>query len=79
MHSAELNRKRVDSIAVVGAGTMGRGNAVSVALAGYQTILYDVSERLLEDALARIFVLIDQGEERSRVSPDLARKTKKIF
>jgi 3-hydroxybutyryl-CoA dehydrogenase len=37
----------VKTIAVVGAGTMGRGIAYAAALGGYQTILEDVNNAVL--------------------------------
>lgn len=77
MNRLPPGQEQINSIAIVGAGTMGRGIAVSAALAGYQILLYDVAERLLEDALARIFALIDQGVERGKVPEDTAREAKK--
>lgn len=41
-------------IAVVGAGTMGHGIALVFAAAGHEVFLVDVSESILESALARI-------------------------
>lgn len=43
-----------DSVGVVGAGTMGAGIAQSLALAGFQVTLYDVSEQVLDAAEERI-------------------------
>ncbi|MFM2376284.1 MAG: hypothetical protein RLZZ165_1381 [Bacteroidota bacterium] len=40
----------VRHIAVTGAGVMGRGIALSAALAGYRTTLYDIHHQVLEDA-----------------------------
>jgi len=42
----------VKTIAVIGAGTMGRGIAVRLRIAGYRTILEDISEARLEQAVA---------------------------
>ena len=44
----------VTTIAVIGAGTVGRGIASTAALAGYSTILEDVSAERLEKAAAWI-------------------------
>ena len=48
------NKKDVSTIAVIGAGTMGRGIAHVSALGGFQTILNDVSDELLQRAQTRI-------------------------
>jgi len=48
------NKKDVLTIAVIGAGTMGRGIAHVAALGGFQTVLNDVSDELLQKAQSRI-------------------------
>ena len=48
------NKKDVSTIAVIGAGTMGRGIAHVSALGGFQTVLNDVSDELLQRAQTRI-------------------------
>ncbi|PYR99068.1 MAG: 3-hydroxyacyl-CoA dehydrogenase [Acidobacteria bacterium] len=48
------NKKDVSTIAVIGAGTMGRGIAHVSALGGFQTVLNDVSDELLQKAQTRI-------------------------
>jgi len=59
----------VKTIAVIGAGTMGRGIAYSSALAGYRTILEDISEARLEQAVAWIEKALDEGVSRGKVDP----------
>lgn len=44
----------IDSVGVVGAGTMGAGIAQSLAMAGFQVTLFDVSEHVLDSAEERI-------------------------
>ncbi|MGD2050760.1 MAG: 3-hydroxyacyl-CoA dehydrogenase NAD-binding domain-containing protein [Chloroflexota bacterium] len=78
MNHAKPGQNQLSSIAIVGAGTMGRGIAVSAAIAGYQVVLYDIADRLLEDALVGIFGLIDQGVKRGKVTPETAREAKKL-
>jgi 3-hydroxyacyl-CoA dehydrogenase len=58
----------VTTIAVIGAGTVGRGIASVAALAGYRTILEDVSAERLEDAAAWITQMIE-----STVASDTAK------
>ena len=48
------NKKDVSIIAVIGAGIMGRGIAHVAALGGFQTVLNDVSDELLQKAQTRI-------------------------
>ena len=48
------NIDQVKTIAVAGAGTMGSGIAQLSAQAGYQTVLYDLSEDMVQKGLASI-------------------------
>jgi len=59
----------VKTIAVIGAGTMGRGIAYAFALGGYQTILEDVNDSILAAALAWIHESFDEGVHRGKVEP----------
>jgi len=59
----------VNTIAVIGAGTMGRGIAYAAALGGYRTILEDVSDSILNKALAWIHEAFDEGVRRGKVEP----------
>src|ERR1700757_4266321 len=51
----------VKTIAIVGAGTMGRGIACASALGGYTTVLEDVSDSMLAKAVAWINESLDEG------------------
>src|ERR1700693_1046022 len=57
----------IKTIAVIGAGTMGRGIAYAAALGGYRTILEDVSDSILSKALAWIHEAFDEGVHRGKV------------
>ncbi len=57
----------VKTIAVIGAGTMGRGIAYAAALGGYKTVLEDVSPRVLEQAVAWILQSFEEGVTREKV------------
>ncbi len=59
----------VNTIAVIGAGTMGRGIAYAAALGGYRTILEDNSATALELGLAYIREALEQGVARAKVTP----------
>jgi 3-hydroxybutyryl-CoA dehydrogenase len=54
----------VKTIAVIGAGTMGRGIAYAVAVGGYKTVLEDISPRALEQAEAWIRQSFEEGVAR---------------
>ncbi len=58
----------IETIAVIGAGTMGRGIAYASALGGYRTILEDVSEQMLEKGMAYIRGAFDEGVARGKVT-----------
>ncbi len=57
----------VQTIAVIGAGTMGRGIAYAAAFGGYRTILEDVSPEMLTQGLAWIQQSFDEGVARGKV------------
>lgn len=59
----------VKTIAVIGAGTMGRGIAYAAALAGFQTILEDVNDSVLVKAIAWIHDAFEEGVKRGKVEP----------
>jgi 3-hydroxybutyryl-CoA dehydrogenase len=59
----------VKTIAVLGAGTMGRGIAYAAAFGGFRTDLEDVSAAQLEQALAWVRKSLDEGIERGKVTP----------
>jgi 3-hydroxybutyryl-CoA dehydrogenase len=56
----------IKTIAVIGAGTMGRGIAHASALGGYATVLEDVSVSMLAKALAWIRESFDEGVRRGK-------------
>ena len=59
----------VKTIAVIGAGTMGRGIAYAAALGGYRTILEDVSLPVREQGMAWIRQSFEEGVARGKVNP----------
>ena len=65
--------EEIDVVAVLGAGTMGRGIAYAAACAGYETRLFDPEPAALTTALAAIADLLDKGVERGKVEPAAAR------
>src|SRR5438034_10605075 len=61
----------VKTIAVIGAGTMGRGIAYAAAFGGYHTILAGVSRRVLDQGVAWIRQSFEEGVARGKVGPDV--------
>src|SRR5437867_10847547 len=57
----------VKTIAVIGAGTMGRGIAYAAAFGGYNTVLEDVSRHVLEQGIAWIRQSYEEGVARGKV------------
>ena len=64
---------RVERIAVLGAGIMGRGIAYAAAVAGFDTVLHDVSAEVLTRAEDEIKKLVDKGVEAGKVDAGAAR------
>jgi 3-hydroxybutyryl-CoA dehydrogenase len=58
----------IDTVAVLGAGTMGHGIAQVCAAAGCAVRLYDVDDAAVRSGLARIEENLDQGIERGKVT-----------
>jgi 3-hydroxybutyryl-CoA dehydrogenase len=64
----------VKTIAVIGAGTMGRGIAYAAACGGYQTVLEDISRTRLEQAVGWIRQSFDEGVARGKVESGVRDK-----
>lgn len=58
----------ISSVGVVGAGTMGHGIAQVAAQAGFQTVIYDVTEELSRQGLQRIAENLDAGIAKGKVT-----------
>jgi 3-hydroxybutyryl-CoA dehydrogenase len=65
----------IKKVPVVGAGTMGQGIAQVSAMAGYEVILYDISQPALDKALNNITANLDQGIEKQKLSAEDKRTT----
>jgi 3-hydroxybutyryl-CoA dehydrogenase len=66
----------IRTIAVLGAGTMGRGIAHVAALGGYSTRLFDVSTAALSAAEQSIHANLDKGVAKGKVDADRAAAAK---
>ncbi|MCA9996510.1 MAG: hypothetical protein KDE56_12215, partial [Anaerolineales bacterium] len=62
----------MNKIAVLGSGTMGRGIAQASVLAGYEVVLFDIEQGLLDKAIGEMFASIDQGVARGKTDGALA-------
>lgn len=58
------------TIAVIGAGTMGRGIAYAAALGQFRTVLEDVNPQMLEQGTAYIRQALAEGVARGKVTAD---------
>lgn len=70
---------RIETVAVVGSGTMGRGIAQSVALSGRNVILYDLAPEMLEKAVRVIHATIDEGVRRGKTKPEIASRAREAI
>lgn len=66
---------KINTIAIAGAGVMGAGIAQVTAMAGYQTILYDLHDVSLEKAKGIISRNLDKGIERGKVTEAMKAET----
>lgn len=64
------SEQALQTLGVVGAGSMGHGIAQTAVLAGIDTILYDVQQRFLDRGLAGIESGLDRLVARERLSPE---------
>lgn len=60
--------ENITSIGVIGAGTMGQGIAQISAMAGLNTILYDINDSTLDSAFAIIEKNLNKGIEKGKVT-----------
>jgi 3-hydroxybutyryl-CoA dehydrogenase len=63
-----LTLEGIHTVAVLGAGTMGRGIAQLAAQAGWAVRLYDVELALAEKGLAQVKVALDRAVEKGKLS-----------
>jgi 3-hydroxybutyryl-CoA dehydrogenase len=63
----------IKTIAVIGAGIMGRGIAHAAVLGGYRTILEDILPNALRKAETEIRANLDEAVERGKVDPAEAK------
>jgi len=59
-----------EKIGVVGAGTMGAGIAQVAAQAGFETLLYDITQEFIDRGLGRIHSFLQGSRERGKITTD---------
>ncbi len=64
------------NIAVIGAGTMGRGIAQVFAQAGFESYLFDAFPEAVQSAVGQIGKMLDRAVEKGRMSADEAAAAK---
>src|SRR6185437_8998600 len=69
-NSFQGERMEIKTVAIIGAGTMGRGIAYCSALAGYRTILEDVSPSMQEQGVEYIRHAFDEGIARGKATEE---------
>ncbi|MDX1686659.1 MAG: 3-hydroxyacyl-CoA dehydrogenase NAD-binding domain-containing protein [Candidatus Promineifilaceae bacterium] len=69
----------MQTVAVIGSGTMGSRIAQATALGGYDVILYDVEEAILDEALEKVRASIDKGVSLGKVEEAVAARAKDAF
>jgi 3-hydroxybutyryl-CoA dehydrogenase len=65
----------LNTLAVIGGGTMGRGIAYASCLAGYQTKLYDVSNEILQQASQYVLANFEKATTKGLVTEENAAKS----
>jgi 3-hydroxybutyryl-CoA dehydrogenase len=66
--STHINRPAIETVAVLGAGTMGHGIAQVAALVGYRVVLRDVEREFLMRGLRAIEDNLDKGIRRGKTT-----------
>ncbi len=60
----------IEKVGVVGCGLMGSGIAQVCAQAGYETVVREVNDQLLDQGLGRIRAFLDKGVERGKATQE---------
>lgn len=64
----------IRQVTILGTGTMGRGIAYLSAMAGLDTVLFDVEQGALDAAKAAVDATLRKGVEKGKVSAEAARE-----
>ena len=61
---------KIETIAVIGAGTMGHGIAQVAAMSGYRVHLYDIKDEFTERGMSAIRANLDKGIEKGKLTAE---------
>lgn len=73
-----MNTDDIQRISVIGAGTMGRGIAQVFATAGYEVLLRDIDEEVLQQARSRMASSLKKAHEDNRMDEEPDRVLNRI-
>jgi 3-hydroxybutyryl-CoA dehydrogenase len=74
-----MSNTDIRTVAVIGAGTMGRGIAQVSAMAGFETRLFDVSSDALRRAQEEVERNLQKGLERGKVTKEQLRRVRRLL
>ena len=63
-----------ERIGVLGAGTMGAGIAQVAVQAGFETLLYDITDEFIDKGVGRIRSFLQGSRQRGKITPDEERQ-----
>lgn len=63
---------KIQQVAVIGCGTMGRGIAHVCAVAGYETVIFDINDSAVREAQSSISANVSKGVEKGKITRDAA-------
>jgi 3-hydroxybutyryl-CoA dehydrogenase len=66
----------IQKVGIVGCGVMGSGIAQTCAQAGYETIVSEVNQQLLDKGMARIYGAWDTMVSKNKISPEQASENR---
>ncbi len=70
-----MSIEEIKKVVVIGAGTMGTGIAQMAAMAGLETVLYDIQDEAFPRAKQQIEANLDGAVRRNKISPEDKLKT----
>lgn len=77
--ASDTQLRTVNTVGIVGAGTMGTGIAISFANAGFPVVLHDISPESLARGQAHINKTYEGAVARNRMSPETADKARQLI
>ncbi|MBS7652099.1 hypothetical protein KEJ13_03080 [Candidatus Bathyarchaeota archaeon] len=72
-YEVDMEKSRFERIAVIGAGVMGRGIAQVAASSGFDVVMFDIEQRILDGALEEIKRGLGRMVERGRLREEEAK------